>query len=254
MESVRLCTFNVRYDTPADDPYHWDARRSQFVETVQNIDPDVLCLQEALFSQLVDVETELPDFDWWGKGREGGNEGEFAPIGWRSERFTHIDGFVKWLSPSPETPGSVGWDAKLPRIVTGAKLRDGSGELSVWNTHLSHIGDTARLESARLLVDWLSDEDDRTVLAGDFNCEPRSEPYRHVTTLLDDTRAVAGTTDGPVGTFTQFTGEAGPAIDHIFVTDDIAVEEFAVVSHGNADPPPSDHYPIVADLRLPAED
>lgn len=253
MRPLRVCSFNVRYDTPADEPHDWAARRDVVVETIRDIDPDVLCVQEALFHQLVDLESRLPAFDWWGQGRRGGTEGEYVPIAWRHEILRFRDGAVRWLSPDPGEPESVGWDADLPRVATGVRLSSGGTPIAIWNTHLSHVGDRARLRAAQLLTDWLGGESP-LVLAGDFNCGPGSDPYRHLTSVFTDTRAVAQETAGPVGTFTQFTGEPGPAIDHIFVTDDVTVERFAVVSHGDADPPVSDHYPVVADLRLPAVD
>lgn len=249
MDSLRICTFNVRYDTQADEPYHWEARRETAIETIRDIRPDILCLQEPLFSQLVDIEAGLVEYDWWGQGRRGGNDGEFAPIGWRSERLTLLDGAIRWLSPSPSNPETVGWDASLPRIVTGARVVDDTGELSIWNTHFSHKGNTARLESSQLLTTWL-ETDSRTVLAGDFNCEPGSDPYRHLTTAFEDSRAIAGETHGPTGTFSRFTGSADETIDHVFVSSDVTVDRYEVVDTLDLEPPPSDHLPVVVDVQL----
>jgi hypothetical protein len=54
------------------------------------------------------------------------------------------------LSTEPEVPGSVGWDAHLPRIATIVRLRHRDGTAAgVANTHFDHAGDQARLESAR---------------------------------------------------------------------------------------------------------
>lgn len=251
MNRLRLCSFNVRYDTP-EDTYSWKRRRKSVREVLYELDADIICLQEALFSQVVDIESDLGGFDWVGVGRLGGNDGEFCPIGWRPGQFRLLDAETRWLSDQPATPGSIGWDATFPRIATRIRLAIGEKILSIWNTHLDHEGSRARIEAARLLHRWVKDEP-HTVLVGDFNCEPESEPYRQLTTDLDDARAVATRVHGPSGTFHEFTTDPGPAIDHLFVTESIEIKRFETVSSSPDNIPPSDHFPVIADLRIPTE-
>jgi len=70
--------------------------------------------------------------------------------------------------------------------------------------------------------------------------------------ILRDARAVTRTPPyGPPGTFTGFDIMRAPAlpIDHIFVTRAFAVDSYAVITQHWGGRLPSDHYPVVADLR-----
>ena len=252
MTDVRLCTFNVRLDTPSDAPADWEHRRAGVIETLERIDPDIICLQEPFFHQLTDIEAGLPAYDWFGEGRFGGNEGEFCPIGWRRSRLTLEDSTLRWLSESPTEPGTVGWDGAFPRIVTITRLSVDERSFAVWNTHFDHEGATARLEAAGLLREWLADRTG-SILAGDFNCEPGSPPFTELAARLTYAREAARETLGPTGTFNDFTGTPGEAIDHVFVTPDIQIERCETVVFPDEDPLPSDHFPVVVDLTIPDE-
>ena len=50
-------------------------------------------------------------------------------------------------------PVKKGWDAVCVRIVTWVHLKEikTGNTFYVFNTHFDHVGDTARLESARLI-------------------------------------------------------------------------------------------------------
>ena len=80
-----------------------------------------------------------------------------------------------WLSPTPGVAGSQGWDAALPRIATWARLRDRQSGRSfvIVNTHFDHMGETARRESARLVVARAQGLADGAPLAvtGDLNAD-----------------------------------------------------------------------------------
>ena len=64
-----------------------------------------------------------------------------------SPRYTAVESHeTRWLSSEPEVPGSVGWDAHLPRIATIVRLRHRDGTAAgVANTHFDHASDQARL-------------------------------------------------------------------------------------------------------------
>ena len=248
------CTFNVRYDAP-DDRYGWGERRPRVLETISEIDPDVLGCQEPLARQYDDLRDGLERYEWHGVGRrDGDREGEFVPVAWRADRFERLEAGAFWLSETPSEP-SVGWDAELPRVATWVTLRDrqvGTDDrLWVCNTHLDHRGERARLESARLLRRRATDRlaDGATVLVtGDCNCTPGSPPYRTLTAgPLEDARRAAGDVRGPAGTFRGFDGEdgIGDRIDYVFVPSSVDVREYRVLPPSD-DGPRSDHLPVVA--------
>jgi endonuclease/exonuclease/phosphatase family metal-dependent hydrolase len=85
---------------------------------------DIVGIQEALASQVKDLAGRLPDFSWFGVGRDDGlDQGEFMAIFYLKERFEVIKHSTFWLSETPEHPGR-GWDAACNRIVTWGEFKD----------------------------------------------------------------------------------------------------------------------------------
>src|SRR5690606_15854253 len=99
--------------------------------------------------------------------------------------FTLVGHGHLWLSEHPERPGSIGWDAALPRMATWVKLqfrRNPYLHVTVFNTHFDHVGERARVESAELLRRWVETLGGTPVIVmGDFNLPPGSPGYRALT-------------------------------------------------------------------------
>jgi endonuclease/exonuclease/phosphatase family metal-dependent hydrolase len=255
MTAVPAKTCNLRLATPDDDEDAWQHRREHAASVVRFHRPDVVGAQEALSGQYADLREALPEYDWVGvdrKSGEVGGPGEHTPVGVRTDRLELREHDTFWLSESPETVGSVGWDASIPRTVTWARLRDRrtDAELTLFNTHLDHQGERARRESARLLAERLPDE--RAVLLGDFNCTPADAPYQRLVEdagLADAREASAHPHHGPTGTFHGFTGDADQRLDYVLATPDVAVSQHATLADHWDGRYPSDHFPVVADCR-----
>lgn len=260
--ALRAMTFNIRVDVASDGVNAWPQRRALVAELIRHEAPDVLGLQEVLLHQKRDLEAALPEYAMAGVARGDGKEaGEFSPLAWRRDRFDLVRSGTFWLSSTPDAP-SKGWDAALPRIATWAVLRErASGRLvRVLNTHFDHVGVEARAESAALIARWVVQGPNAglpAIVLGDLNSTPDSEPYRRLAddarAELTDSRAMTSTPPyGPPGTFTGFRidSDAAAPIDHIFVTPDVAVDGYAVITQHWGGRLPSDHYPVLATLRL----
>ena len=262
--AVRVCSFNIRYDTPEDE-YAWADRRPHVLEAIETIDPDLIGCQEALAHQYDDLRAGLPAYDWHGVGRcDGDREGEFVPVGWRRERFECLDTGAFWLSETPDEP-SVGWDGALPRVATWVWLRDrgqatdadadanANDRYWVCTVHLDHRGEQARLQSARLLRQRASarlDDGETAVVMGDYNCTPGSPPYRKLTMgALADARKQAADVSGPVGTFHGFDGAPGDRIDAVFLPSAVDVTTYRTLPPRDG-VPRSDHLPLVVEFAL----
>jgi endonuclease/exonuclease/phosphatase family metal-dependent hydrolase len=153
--ALRAMSFNIRYDEPRDGVNAWSNRKTKVGDVIRFHKADLVGVQEALLSQLRDLERMLPDFEWCGVGRTDGKEsGEYSAILYRKARFQLLECKTFWLSETPDKPGSMGWDAAYPRIVTWARFRDhGSGRTFFhFNTHFDHRGQKARVESAALIL------------------------------------------------------------------------------------------------------
>lgn len=262
--AFRVATFNIRYDTPADDDRSWEHRKNRVAGLLRFHRPDVVGLQEPLAHQYDFLREQLPAFTWSGVGRlDGAREGEFNPVAARTKRFTVDDGGTRWLSETPDEPGSVSWDASHPRMVTWARLR-GPGERVCYhfNTHFSHRSEHARVQSARVLrrvVDEVAG-DDPALVTGDLNCVEGSEPYAVLIDedepgrpLYDTHRAAGGAHYGPRVTFNRFEGEADRKIDYVFGTEEVTVHQHGVVPDCWNGTIASDHSPVMADVSVNAD-
>jgi len=281
-ESLRVMTFNIRYDNPADGPDAWPLRKDKVAGMVRLYDADVIGMQEALRTQIDALAKLLPEHDWIGVGRQDGKDaGEFTPIFYRRDRLEIVDKNTFWLSPTPEKAGSRGWDAALPRIATWARFKDkqGGGEFYVFNTHFDHQGPTARLESARLLrakaIETAGDLP--VVVMGDFNCTQSSLPYAWLVGRETPAHRAAETAQsvpdksappaknaladamlltrhphhGPTTTWNGFKALVpGRKLDHIFIHGPITVEQHAVLADHWDGRFPSDHLPVLVEIVL----
>ncbi len=148
---VRVVSYNIRYNNPGDGEHAWPLRADRVANLLRFYNPDLFGLQEALQGQIDDLVARLPQYAWFGVGRDDGRSaGEGTPIFYRRDRFTLLDQGTFWLSETPEVPGSKSWDAAITRIATWGRFVDrttGTRFLYL-NTHFDHIGQTARERSA----------------------------------------------------------------------------------------------------------
>ncbi len=265
---VRVMSFNIRYGTAKDGENHWDRRKDFLVETILAFQPDLLGTQETLAMQRDYLKEKLPAYECLGVGREDGAEkGEMMALYFRRDRYEKVDGGHFWLSETPDQIGSKSWDSSLPRMVTWVKLRDrrrpDAKPVAYFNTHFDHMGQTARLESARLVRRQIMTlgKDCATILTGDFNTDEASPPYQalfevengEAAPLVDSYRVAHPERAKAEGTFSGFqaTQIEGARIDWIGVSRDwqvISAEIDRTVRDGRT---PSDHFPVTAVLRLP---
>ncbi len=265
--SLTVVTYNIRYDNAGDGENRWANRREAMVKYLRETGADLIGLQEVLPQQRAYLAEQLADFAWYGVGRDDDQDhGEGTPIFYRRERFELLAKGTFWLSPTPDKPGSQGWDAALPRIASWVKLRDknSGSELLAINTHFDHRGPEARTESGKLIVRQIAElaaSGERrlpVILTGDFNCRSSAAPYKAITEpedpalkLLDAQHISREPHRGGDSTSNGFRQiSPGSKIDYIFVRD------VAGVARHQIDDPRvdgrfvSDHLPIVADVLL----
>jgi endonuclease/exonuclease/phosphatase family metal-dependent hydrolase len=259
--SVNVLSFNIRYNNPDDGEHAWPNRKGMVASVVRFHAADLIGMQEVLRSQIDDLTVLLPNYSWYGVGRnDGKNSGEFSPIFYRRDRFQLLDSGEFWLSKNPDQIGSKSWDAALPRIATWVKFRDRESkqEFIHLNTHFDHRGEVARARSAALILDRLKTLSGNmpVVVTGDFNVPPESEAYATMTSMLVDSKLESvSEPHGPEGTFGGFTvkvGDTGDRIDYVFVAEGTKVLRYAALSDQWDGRYPSDHLPVLAEIIWPA--
>lgn len=262
---VEVMTFNIRHGKADDGANRWSRRKDLLVKTVRAASPDLLGTQETLAEQRDFLASQLPGYAHFAAGRDDGKEsGEMTALFWKTDRFEKLDGGHFWLSESPDTPGSRGWDAALPRMATWVKLRDKSAAskpILFLNTHLDHQGEVARRESAKLIRARIArlGQGCSVLVTGDFNCGENSPAYDALfsapagdaSALRDAYRLAHPGRPAGEGTFNAFDSAArdGARIDWIGCGADWSVTA-AVIDHTVSDGrTPSDHFPVRAQLR-----
>lgn len=258
-----VMTYNIRLNTADDSLNAWPYRKDKLASQVLFHAVNILGVQEAQDNQMIDLRARLPKFKSCGGGRDDGKTGgEYSAIFYDTTRLIKIQDGQFWLSEKPNVPGSKGWDASFPRIVTWAQFKDrrSNKDFYVFNTHFDHMGKIARRESANLLMEKRQSIAGETpsIVMGDFNSEPTDEPIR----LLSDKRnllafvnseAISATPHyGPTGTFNGF----GPKevndnpIDYIFLKGRWVVLRHATLSQTWNGRFASDHFAVMTELRL----
>lgn len=257
-QDLKVMTYNIRLSVDSDKENSWNNRKDDALALMSYYHPDYFGVQEAIPQQMIDIKTNLKDYDFVGVGRDDGkNQGEYSAIFYDKNKFEVTKSGTFWLSETPEKP-SKGWDAAYNRVCTYAffKIKKTGKQFLAMNLHFDHVGDVARVNSAKLILEKIKKLNPKNVpltLTGDFNLTDDSEPIKIMSKSLDNVFYHSKKTHyGPKGTFTGFDINTIPQdrIDYIFV------KGFEVLSNRTINDRrenllyPSDHFPILAEINF----
>lgn len=271
---LRLMSFNLRYETPEDSGSRsWRQRIPGATRMIRRLQPDCIGVQEALHGQVADLWASLPDYGFFGVGRDdGGRDGEYSGIFYRKDRFRPdpADCGTFWLSDTPEVAGSRTWGNEIPRVVTWVRLIDlatGRG-FYVYNTHWDHKNQPSREQASLLIasrIDARKHVGEPVALIGDFNSNEANPGMYYLTGrrgrvageervwengLLDTYQALhAGEKNRRTLHFWRAIREGALKVDHILVSRGARIEESAIVTEDQ--PAVSDHFPVTARVVFP---
>jgi endonuclease/exonuclease/phosphatase family metal-dependent hydrolase len=256
-DPITVMSFNIRYGTAKDGENEWTLRRTMLFDLLREQDADLIGLQEALDFQIDEIAAAVPGYASIGVGRDDGRaRGEFAPILFRKRRFRVAEAGTFWLSDTPAVPGSKTWGNNITRICTWARLidRDGRG-FYVYNVHLDHQSQPSRERSTQLLrgrIDARSFATDPVLVTGDFNVGEKNPALAALLGPFVDTFRAVRPQEKTAGTFTAFKlgNIEGDKIDYILAQPGTEVMHADIVRFTRDRRYPSDHFPVVARLRL----
>lgn len=261
--SLRVLSFNIRLNTEVDGENQWKFRKDYVAQLVQFYEADIIGMQEVKHDQILDLDERLPGYARLGVGRDDGKEGgEYSPIFYKKDKVELLESNTFWLSQTPTVPGSKHWDAAITRVCSWGKFKDKATgkEFFAFNTHFDHIGEISRQESAKIIVQKATELAGNlpVFFTGDFNARPDSEAYKNVTTgknAMTDSFFISEEPHyGPIGTFHAFkqpTEDDGNRIDYVFVKNGITVLKHATLTDSKGGKFPSDHFPVLAVVKLP---
>ncbi len=255
VDELKIISFNIRYNSwnNIDGDNGWHNRKDAVVKMILEERPAAIGLQEALIDQLQYLDSCLPEYRRIGVGRDDGKEaGEFMAIYYDPARLDLITSTTWWLSETPGEP-SLGWDAACRRTVTFARFvdRQSEKEFAYLNTHLDHVGRTARAESAKYIAGIAAKSKSfPVILGGDMNSTIDDTIFgAFYRAGLKDARTMTDSTSNAI-TYNAFggcdqsgNGTDGKVIDHFFVKG-CEVVSFRTLDGDYGVPYISDHYPI----------
>lgn len=281
-QQLTVGSYNIRYKNWNDSVQGnvWNKRCQVICDQLNFMAPDVFGAQEVLYGQLQDMKAALDGYDYIGIGRDDGERaGEHEAIFYKTDKIKLLDHGDFWLSETPEKPG-LGWDAVCIRICTWGKFSMDETVFYYFNLHMDHVGVIARREAAKLVVARICEiaQGAPVILTGDFNVDQTNEIYAIFTEsgLLKDSYDAARIRFAENGTFNAFKTEyyTTSRIDHVFVSPEIIVESYGVLTNSYWTPDetidtlkafdapqeisfdkyirrnPSDHYPVFVKVKF----
>ena len=251
-QELNVASFNIRNGAPLKEgkerptkgksdyvKYNgWDDRKQILCDMINFEAFDIFGSQEVRKVQLDEMLAMLPDYDYIGVGRDGGDKGEFCPIFYRRDVLEKLDGGTFWLSPTPDVP-SKGWDAKYNRICTWGHFRHKvtGKKICFMNIHFDHRGVQARIESAKMMLDYIKKncKGMSVIVSGDYNVTQTSDSYKVLadSKILKDSYDAAKVRFAPTGTFNGFNPRRYTThrIDHLFVSKKLKVSRWGVLTY-----------------------
>lgn len=270
---IRVMSFNVRFamaghsESAAEN--NWNdskhPRRERAIRVIREANPDLLGVQEARELQIKDFQHALPEYEFYGIGRDDGKMGgEFSGIYYRKGRFTQQATGSFWLSATPEKPGTT-FAAKpntIPRIASWVRLndREAGREFVLLNMHWDHIDVPAREKSATLVRERLTTIANGlpAIVTGDLNSYEDTKAFITLTKpdangreLFDSYRKLYPQRSQDEATFNNWKQVLkGSRIDFILYTAEFLPKAAEIIRTTYDERLPSDHYPVTATLQL----
>jgi endonuclease/exonuclease/phosphatase family metal-dependent hydrolase len=264
--TLDVMTFNIRTSAGRDGENNWLFRKELVAETIGRANPHLLGMQEALGEQIEFLEEALPQYRWLGvdRGLNGGTGlSEATPIFYRHEELIPVAYETFWLGDPPRdrflgrTGGRGG-----SRIVTWARFHhvETGQQIYVYNTHFTLREGPRQVDSTTRINQHIAalPPGSALIVMGDFNAVAESsETWRLATSEgLRDAWTIAPQRHGPAVTSNGFgppPSDWQARIDWILVGGPIDVLSIATVIHSVDGRYPSDHYPVLATLRVRAD-
>ncbi len=256
---MKILSCNIRHYSPNDGKNHWNYRKEMCMGIIHSRFPSVISFQEMWREQLLDFQASFPEFEPAVIVDEPVGKNPVNTIFYRRDLFKKISGGGYWLSETPHITGSRSWDSDRIRLVNWLRLEElrTQKEFRIINTHLDHIGQTARENQARLIKEDASvyPMEYPQILTGDMNADSANKAI-HI--LKEggwrDTYEMIHGTGNPGHTLHRFIGPLYDSdkgkIDWIFIRGNVKVIDAEIIKDSRNGLFPSDHYFVSAEIEL----
>jgi len=249
-ETLTVMSFNVLRDAWAREGVpDWGTRRSVVFATVNKYMPEILGLQEESGPQLTDILNNLPAYESPTSWNPNGGHILIRKASWNVIRQGKIS--------IPRNGREVSW-VLVESIANHEKWL-------FYNGHFWHASAADRMTAAEAVTDHIMAAGLNgipAVLLGDLNCTDESDTMQYLLSEKDEmitfTSAYTAVATNNLlwGTYHGYTGEKeGNRIDHILGNENVQVVDSTILNDEKDDTVspaiwPSDHYPVLATLRM----
>ena len=254
---IRIMSANVRCLNPQDlGKKSWFYRADLILKNIAAEAPTVIGFQEVTKWQYAYLCDTLSGYDSVITYRDDTAFSEGCPVFYNTSLYNLKDKGSFWLSETPEVM-SKGWDAACYRICSYVILEEKQTGKAfvVFNTHLDHVSDTARINGIGVVLDKIAQFGGLpSVIIGDLNAAEDSETYRSVTQNFLDAKYQL---ENPQisATYQNWGTELDrPCIDYCMISKTgFTVNSYKVVQTTYDGVYPSDHFPLSVSLTLTEE-
>ncbi|MEG0899609.1 MAG: endonuclease/exonuclease/phosphatase family protein [Oscillospiraceae bacterium] len=267
---IKVISFNLKRDMKMGKKNKWNERKELAAKLITESGASIIGVQELLPDMKEDFQYILKnDYTIIGDGRYAGHKpqnDEHSDIIINNTETTVLAYKTFWLSKNPEKQSSRGTFAIFPRICTVAEIyvKEANQKIRVFNTHFDHISGLARNLGVRIILEYMSRYNNieplPTILMGDLNSKPNSHPVQILRNNLHAHKSIHLTDvytcyseEKLCNTFHNFKGNKNTKknpIDYMFVSDDFEIKESYIATDSYDGKYPSDHYPLIALLKL----
>lgn len=224
---LKLATYNLRCNTKHDEINMFDIRKGLILDRIIKESPDIIGFQEMLPPMYEFLKRHLTGYHIVGRSRGADYNDEHVDIAYKIDTIDIFGLDFFWLSPTPYIPGSRYEEQSIcPRITTSGmfKHKDIATPFRVYNTHLDHVGEQARVLGMTQILNKIT-ADNKLIklplfIMGDMNASPDSETIRMACEfkeipLIDLTANIEGSYHG-------FGKTENVKIDYIFADAETA--------------------------------
>lgn len=277
-----IATYNTRRTTSADvGKQAWAIRRLLVKDMILKYSFDIFGVQEPIGAQIDNMVTDLPTYSRVGVSDHGDHAYQHQDIFYKTAKFTLKSSGKFWFAPGTPTTHThtsaldlKPWDSEYHAcICTYAKFQDKTTgkEFYVFNGHFDPTGVQAKEQSAIIALNQIKSiaKGLPSIFMGDLNSnqyQNAAAPYHYLNNsdLLDETWNVAATktpVSRQTGNWWNINPPGDSQIDHIFVSTfphnnwdvlsrTVLWDHYDGVS-GYNDVMPSDHFPVMVEIKLP---
>ncbi|MBR1811215.1 MAG: endonuclease/exonuclease/phosphatase family protein [Clostridia bacterium] len=253
-DEIRVMSANVRCWSPTDFfKRSWFYRAELLLKNITAQQPDIIGFQEVMPLHYKYLTDSLLGYDSVIEYRDSSVISEGCPVFYNTAKFALTDKGSFWLSETPDAM-SKDWDAACYRICSYVILKEKTTDrqLVVFNTHLDHVSDEARINGINVVLDKIKQFGGLpSIIMGDFNAGEDSSTYQAATALFDDAKYQTENTMS--GATYQNWGQAldNENIDYFMISKTgINVLKYAIINATYDGVYPSDHFPIVINIAL----